>query len=153
MFRGCGALNDISQCPSLPATELEDSCYEYMFMECVNLVSAPDLPATELAPNCYKAMFQGCTKLRTAPDLLAQSRVPYTAYQNMFYGCSALTSIKCYAGSITTPDGSWTTTISFTNWVNGVNSTGQFIKFVGATWQTGNSGIPSNWTVTESNTY
>lgn len=147
MFNGCTALWDLTKCPELPATELAKYCYEYMFQGCSNLVVSPDLPATELAPSCYASMFRNCFKLRVAPTLPAINRVPYTAYQYMFYDCSALSSIKCLASSRTTPQGSWTTSLSFVEWMHGVNATGQFIQYTGANWMTGENGIPTNWTV------
>ena len=59
----------------------------------------------------------------------------------MFYGCSKLNYIK--AMFTTKP------TTSYTNsWVNGVASSGTFVKNSSATWSvTGTSGVPSGWTV------
>ena len=34
-----------------------------MFHECTSLTSAPELPATELADDCYSYMFSGCAKI------------------------------------------------------------------------------------------
>jgi hypothetical protein len=59
----------------------------------------------------------------------------------MFNGCSSLTYIK--AMFTTTPSSTYTN-----NWVLGVTSTGTFVKNSEASWtNTGNSGIPINWTV------
>ena len=38
---------------SLPATELTDYCYCYMFCNCGKLTDAPELPAIILADGCY----------------------------------------------------------------------------------------------------
>lgn len=47
----------------LPATTLNDYCYDYMFSGCSSLVTAPELPATILNEGCYYGMFYGCSKL------------------------------------------------------------------------------------------
>jgi hypothetical protein len=47
----------------LPATTLENNCYELMFKNCTSLTTAPELPAHILADGCYKEMFVGCSKL------------------------------------------------------------------------------------------
>ena len=40
-----------------------NECYNGMFKDCTNLISAPALPATTLANYCYYHMFAGCSKL------------------------------------------------------------------------------------------
>lgn len=86
MMRGSG----IEEAPELPAMNLAESCYEYMFMECPNLKKAMSvLPATELAPNCYFGMFQLSDKLENAPRLPATD-LTYSCYGHMFNGCKAL---------------------------------------------------------------
>ena len=86
MMRGSG----IEEAPELPAMNLAESCYEYMFMECPNLKKAMSvLPATELAPNCYVGMFQLSDKLENAPRLPATD-LTYSCYSHMFNGCKAL---------------------------------------------------------------
>lgn len=85
-------------------------------------------------------MFRDCTSLTTAPELPATTLADY-CYDGMFRGCTKLNYIK--ALFTTTPGDSYTQ-----YWVNGVSSTGTFIKNKNATWDvTGNSGIPSGWTV------
>jgi hypothetical protein len=59
----------------------------------------------------------------------------------MFQGCSRLNYIK--AMFTTTPSTSYTY-----NWVNGVASTGIFVKNSAATWvRTGLDGVPTAWTI------
>lgn len=152
MFRDCSSLWDLTQCAELPATTLVDSCYEFMFYGCSSLVFTPDLPATELANNCYNSMFRECYKIRRGPTLPAQSRVPASAYQYMFYDCNHLESLKCMALSVQNGD-SWSTTLSFPYWMHGVNDTGEFISFIGTTWQRGEHGIPTNWTSIQTNSF
>lgn len=98
----------------LPALDLENWCYAFMFYNCTNLTVAPELPATTLTANCYQYMFRGCTNLNYI--------------KAMFINLSP--------------------TNATTNWVNGVSSTGTFVKNASATWTTtGDNGVPTGWTV------
>ena len=138
MFWGCTRL---VTAPELPATTLAYYCYTGMFNGCTSLKTAPSvLPATILASSCYNGMFQGCTSLKTAPALPATTLESWCC-KSMFQGCTKLSYIKCLA-----------TDISATNctldWVDGVASTGTFVKDANMTsWTTGTSGIPNGWTV------
>ena len=136
MFQGCTSL---TTAPKLSATTLGRYCYRTMFQFCTSLTTAPELPATTLVPSCYVGMFQGCTSLTTAPVLPATTLVS-SCYQRMFMDCTKLNYIKAM---FTTTPGSYTT-----NWVSNVAATGTFVKNSAATWNvSGNSGIPSGWTV------
>ena len=137
MFYGCTSL---TTAPELPATTLYADCYYSMFCGCTNLVTAPELPATTLTDYCYYWMFYNCSKLTTAPELPATT-LASSCYEYMFYGCSKLNYIKMLA-----------TDISATNclrtWVTGVARAGTFVKNPSMTsLPTGDSGIPSGWTV------
>ena len=116
-----------------------------MFMNCSSLTTAPELLATTLASNCYEYMFSGCTSLTTAPELPATT-LAENCYNGMFGGCSMLASID----------------VSFTAW-NPSNATGYWVYGAGtqATGTktftcpsalpktTGNSNIPTGWTIVE----
>ena len=124
----------------LPATTLAEDCYCNMFRGCTSLVTAPELPATTLVNNCYYGMFYGCTSLTSAPELPATKLVG-NCYSYMFYGCNKLNYIKAMFISGTLTDGIY-------NWVNGVASSGTFVKNPAMTsLPTGSSGIPYGWTV------
>ena len=163
MFLGCSSL---TSAPVLPATTLAQHCYRQMFYLCTSLATAPVLPATTLASLCYDGMFRGCTSLTTAPELPATTLEYYCysgmfwnctslttapilpattlnimCYQGMFRGCTKLNYIKCLATDISASD-------CTKNWVNGVSSTGTFVKAAGIeSWPTGNDGIPNNWAI------
>ena len=125
---------------SLPATVLAVYCYEYMFNNCASLITAPQLPATTLAQSCYIDMFKDCASLITAPQLPATT-LAQSCYIDMFKDCASLNYIK--AMFTTTPGSSYTN-----NWVNGVASSGTFIKNSAATWNvSGANGVPTGWTV------
>ena len=127
----------------LPATTLGPYCYANMFCNCSSLETAPELPATILAYYCYYSMFYGCTSLTTAPELPATDFTDLTpyCYFYMFKGCSKLNYVK--AMFIT--DQSLNTYLN--HWLEGVSSTGIFVKSANATWTTEDANIPSGWTV------
>jgi len=138
MFQGCTSLTSIQS--KLPSTTLANYCYQYMFNSCTSLTTVPSdfLPATKLVQQCYAGMFQGCTSLTTAPELPATTSATYCYYM-MFSGCSLLNYIKCL---LSTDPG-----YNANNWVNRVSASGTFVKNSSTTWSTGNSGIPTGWTV------
>ena len=126
----------------LPATAITYS-YKSMFEGCSSLKTPPELPATVLSTNqCYWNLFSGCTNLETAPVLPATSLV-YGCYQQMFLGCEKINYIKCLAEYNVT-------TANCENWVQYVQTnSGTFEKNSSVTnWERGNSGVPSNWTIT-----
>ena len=139
LFSDCTGLTSAENL-ILPATTLADGCYFTMFQGCTSLTSAPALPATDLADSCYVSMFQDCTSLTTAPELPAID-LAMGCYASMFQGCTSLNYIKCLATDISARD-------CTDRWVNGVASTGTFVKAPSMTsWGTGTSGIPEGWTV------
>lgn len=137
MFSYCSSLE---VAPALPATTLAEDCYSNMFYYCSNLTTAPELPAEELKTYCYNAMFMFCSNLTTAPELPATT-LAWGCYSAMFQGCSKLNYVK--AAFTTTPDNSYTR-----NWLQGVASTGTFVKNPNAKWDVrGVNGVPEGWTV------
>ena len=82
----------ITTAPKLPATTLAECCYTYMFDECTSLTTAPELPATTLANGCYGGMFYGCTSLTTVPKILPATVLTNSCYTYMFSGCTSLTA-------------------------------------------------------------
>ena len=137
MFLGCSSL---TVAPSLSATTLADACCSKMFQNCTSLTTAPaTLPATTLASYCYQEMFSGCTSLTNAPALPAPTLAGH-CYTQMFAECSSLSAVTCLATSISEPE--------VYRWLYGVAANGTFTKAASATsWGTGESGIPSGWTV------
>lgn len=125
---------------TLPATTLSESCYAYMFLDS-SLSEAPELPATTLDEYCYFDMFHG-TSLTTGPVLPA-SVLPRYCYYGLFYNCSSLNSVTTYADDISSYN-------CVGNWLYGVANSGTFHNLGSATYTTGDSGIPSGWTETNS---
>ena len=75
--------------PILPATTLTKGCYEEMFGNCYKLKTAPVLPATILPDNCYSGMFINCENLRQIP-LIPQAEFYKQSCKWMFGGCSSI---------------------------------------------------------------
>ena len=123
----------------LPATKLKDVCYFMMFYGCAGLTKTPELPATELADSCYEGMFKGCTGLTAAPELPA-TELATRCYNSMFSGCTSLKYIHC-------PAQLDAESIAYAvGWVEGVSSTGKFVKPAAEThWSRNNNGIPDGW--------
>lgn len=137
MFKGCTSL---IKAPILPATTLGVYAYWHMFEGCTSLVNAPSLPATNLSPVCYSGMFSGCTSLVNAPELPATTLVD-RCYMQMFFACTSLNYIKCNATDISA-------NACTKDWVYMVSQTGTFVKNPNmSSWEIGQNGIPSNWTV------
>lgn len=98
------------------------------------------LPCTVLERYCYSQMFYNCTNLVNAPELPATT-LAEACYSQMFYNCTKLNYIKMLATDISATD-------CLACWVEGVSSTGTFVKNKDATWDVvGVSGIPEGWTV------
>ena len=138
MFQGCSNLVTAPKVIGSSAmTWSGDYCWSDMFNSCTSLVNAPQLPALNLGSQCYWYMFQNCTSLTTAPELLATTTARQ-CYNGMFSGCIRLNYIKVMASR----------GFSMNDWVNGVASSGTFIKNSSATFSScGKNTYPCNWTV------
>lgn len=132
MFSGCTSL---TTAPQLRLVQLKQNCYQGMFENCTSLVTPPEL-SPSIADSCFNSMFAGCTALTTAPDLIANSIAQYS-YDHMFRGCTNLNYIKMLATKGDSPH----------NWVNGVATSGTFVKAAEAEWPVGIHGIPEGWEV------
>ena len=138
MFQGCANLTKSPKVIGASAmTWNGDYCFSDMFNGCTNMTTAPELPALNLGTQCYWYMFQGCTSLTTAPELLATT-VNTQSYNGMFSGCTSLNYIKVMASN----------GFTMNEWVEGVASSGTFVKNSTATFSSCSSNTyPCNWTV------
>lgn len=125
----------------LPATTLTEACYQGMFYSCSGLTTPPSiLPSMDLSLRCYYQMFEHCPLLTSSPELPATTLVQQS-YCMMFKDCPSLNYVKCLATDITASN-------STSNWLDGVASSGTFVKNSSMnSWTTGINGIPSNWSV------
>lgn len=134
MFFRCTSL---TTAPELPSTALASECYSLMFYACTSLQAVPELPATTLASSCYNRMFETCTAIK-----YAELKAPYPgyySYHQMFNGCTALTYVKLSAIELKSG--------SLENWLSGVASSGTIIYSGQITLPSGDSGVPSGWTL------
>jgi len=141
LFSGCTGLTSVENLvfPNFTA----QYCYRNMFKNCTDLTKAPKKIPSATEQQCCREMFAGCTSLVTAPELPATTLGRF-CYQEMFSGCTNLNYVKCLA---TSKD---TTRNSTYNWLVGVASSGTFVKSSNATfWGSGDSDIPTGWTVEE----
>lgn len=74
----------------LPASELIQGCYRFMFSGCTSLISAPNLKALNLANECYYFMFANCTSLSSVQNELPALSGYSLSYCAMFSGCTSL---------------------------------------------------------------
>ncbi len=139
MFAGCTSL---TAAPELPAEILTEYCYQGMFAGCTSLTAAPELPATVLTQCCYQYMFAGCTSLTAAPELPAEILTNF-CYNEMFKGCTSLSSVTMLATDVNAAS-------CLDSWLDGVAATGTFTKAASmTTLPSGKDGIPEYWTVTD----
>ena len=138
MFKDC---NNLLSAPELPSSAVAFGSYGGMFARCTSLIKAPSiLPATTIENWAYAYMFQGCTSLEDAPELPAET-LQGNCYYNMFYGCTSLKTIRCRAK---VPADNATR-----NWLYGVTTSGTFYGHSEYGWGSGTSGIPDGWTFIE----
>lgn len=121
---------------------LFQGCFRRLFYDCSTIVSvsAKFLPATILSIDCYYGMFYGCTSLVNAPELPALN-LAVDCYRELFYRCNKLNYIKMLATDISASG-------CLMDWVDGVASSGTFVKNKNATWvETGVDRVPEGWTI------
>lgn len=80
--------------PSLPATELANHCYYYMFNYASRLILAPHLPATEMRPYCYAGMFEKCSAMKKIFNLDHVTKAAQGCFTNMLYNCNSFKMSK-----------------------------------------------------------
>lgn len=142
--------NTMSLISSTGYTEVQNITEQYafnrLFAGCTGLVNAENLvlPTTNLPYHIYTSLFENCTALQKSPVLPAPT-LSNSCYDEMFKGCSSLSQITCLATDISAAN-------CLYNWVSGVAASGTFYKAPSmSSWGTGNSGVPTNWTIIDNN--
>ena len=103
-----------------------------------NFATKTDLPNKNYV---FYGLFRDNTALTDASGLLLPATtLAYGCYQNMFNGCSNLSSVTCRATEGINANN------STYQWLYGVAATGTFTAATGTTWPAGADGIPSGWT-------
>lgn len=166
MFEDCSTLINA---PELPATALTNACYNMMFRKCTSLITAPTLRIISIDQISCANMFDGCSNLENVSIKITATTIYKQCLYSMLWGCTKLMPTvelntlilaeQCYYGLFYYTKVNYikmlATDISaancLANWVAGGVpnvSTSIFVKHIDATWTTtGNSGVPTNWTV------
>lgn len=121
----------------------QTSCYSNtafieLFMN-TTVTSAEDLILPALDVPGYSSMFEKCRYLTKAPVLSAKT-LTTGCYISMFYDCTSLKYVKCLAEHRINY-------LTVSDWLHNVSENGTFVKASGATWSSGEDGIPNNWTI------
>lgn len=142
MFSSCDKLRTT---PIIKASSFGEQACMGMFNGCSSLTDVPSnmLSGTSIGSECFEEMFRGCVNLTKAPDLPATvyGGVGKINYNSMFSGCASLNYVKCM---ILTPNTNY-----HEKWLEGVPSSGTFVKNPNATWERGNNGIPFGWNIVD----
>lgn len=117
--------------------------FKSLFEGCKNVVSAKNLilPPTTLYMSSFRALFSKATNLVEGPELLAPTLAP--ACYSYIFGTTKITYVKCLATDISAAG-------CLSSWLTGVPSGGTLVKKAGVVYPSGASGIPSGWTVIDS---
>lgn len=155
LFKDCTNIRYItesynSQYSSLTLpTKLSAGCFYGMFDGCIGLSyseysTSKLLPSTTLKANCYNSMFKDCILLNSL--CLPATAPAANCYDNMFNGCTSLSEIHCDINTVTNINNFVFTSVSFTNWLQGVNSNGKlYCKQPIIFTRDSASGIPVGW--------
>lgn len=167
LFMGCSKLTNP---PYLPATTLANYCYTYMFRSCTALktiakmgvqtitcnnafgemyaltgIETVTIPKMHFNEGRMTGFMRNCSSLKTAIVETYDETIPNNAYQHLFRSCTGLETVTCKAKNFNSN--------TFADWLLDASATGTFIKDKNTTWPTGNSGIPSGWTIKNMNQY
>ena len=151
MFEGCTSL---TQAPAITGGKSVHNTFHSMFAGCTSLVNPPEFPAemSEVGYQSHYRMFSGCTSLTSAPvmnitaDIIDTStgyRAAINCFYQMFFGCRNLSYVKCTYSGYYMQDNTY-------QWLHNVAANGTFVKDASMqNWPTGESGVPSGWTVVD----
>lgn len=81
----------ITKAPELPATEIPNNSYQYMFTMCGELPEAPAINVKSLGESACNGMFQDCTNLKKANAITVENEAGNYAFISMFSNCGNLT--------------------------------------------------------------
>ena len=95
MFDGCSELESM---PVLLSGEYGFSSFKYsnMFRNCKKLKNVNPLIDVRPYANMYNQMFRNCTSLTDAPEIMLSSANSTNCMQNMFNGCTSLSSVTVH---------------------------------------------------------
>lgn len=141
MFYNCSSLTEIT-CENYTIAPGSYTFYQmFAYSGIIHHNICSDSSTTLPEYMCY-GMFMGCSQLLDYFSIYPAKWFETKSCVDMYNGCSSLNYID--ASSISSPSST-----SCARWVNGVASSGTFVKKSGSSWSTGINGIPSGWTVVE----
>ena len=81
----------ITKAPELPAKEIPNNSYQYMFTMCGELPEAPAITVKSLGEFACNGMFNNCQNLKKANAITVENEAGYNAFSSMFSSCGNLT--------------------------------------------------------------
>lgn len=119
----------------------------YLFWNNPNLVDCSNvvLPWMTLRTYCYESMFERCRNITISP-LLPAKTLRVHSYFGMFWNCSSLNNVRCLGEKMYYTENTNLETATL-YWLGKTSNNGTFTKSSNSTWTTGESGIPTDWTV------
>lgn len=154
MFYGCTSLKEAPNI-IVKGNPISGQMCNKMFSGCTSLEKAPIFLSNTFGNGgtnrdyyACAGMFENCTSLKETPWLCSSLNSGSTkyCYNNIFSGCTSLTTVKLL--SLEAPSADTTS-----NWLTSVPSNGVFIKNAEATWDVvGSYGIPEGWEIQQYDT-
>lgn len=93
LFINCNGIYDASAAYINTSGAYTESCFQKMFMNCINLKHAINIrtfgSGPSMAPYSYADMYSGCSSLKDHPPISAQS-MSSSSCRCMFYNCTSL---------------------------------------------------------------
>ena len=81
----------ITKAPELPAKEIPNNSYQYMFTMCGELPEAPAINVKSLGNYACQYMFDNCQNLKKANAITVENEAGNYAFSSMFSNCGNLT--------------------------------------------------------------
>ena len=75
-----GDIRTLLNWKSYSTVDTQNARFCWLFYKCEALTSSPELPATKLEESCYEYMFYGCTKLSTVTMLAPNDQISKASY-------------------------------------------------------------------------
>lgn len=80
----------LTEAPEIRTTTVGERAFQRLFTYAV-FTTPPVLHVQNVAPFCFDEMFYGCTNLTTPPQLPPVDTMALSCYSSMFHGCTSLT--------------------------------------------------------------
>ena len=145
MFASCTSLINT---PKLNISSTGIECCQYMFYNCTSLIEC-NITISQISASVgsFNRMFSGCTSLTISP-ILAATSLDTQCYKEMFIDCTNLNYVTALFTTDIDSNPEEYGNQHTVDWLKNTSSSGIFVKNINATWTTtGDSGVPSEWTI------